>query len=427
MKKTIKNLLPIVLSLFICLALVQVASPLYTNSYSTIFSLQFEGIDRGLNPDGTRFNASEIISEDALKFVAKSSDIEYNPAWLDSISMKSMLPRGIVKTIQEKRVESDGYTYFPNEFKIVMSVNEENGVSKEIATKLMENYKIGYEQYFIDKYSYPYIDLSYMIGYFDYSQYDYPELTKVFDNQINMVLSYLTVLANDDPEFVASNGSTFNDVRASISTAKNIELAQINSVVNAYKLTKDKEELLLKYAYMIRRYELEFANQAGSAAASEDALSLLEGKESSVVLPSGGDAINLDNSNSTYNALAEQTTNSKINAENKAIDKAYIEQKMNELSASTPIEPEYSQAITTVDGYVKGLEAKIEKWVRLEEEMSAEYFHEKYANSVALVQPMEPVKMGLVMKLALIIVLWFASLTILFAIRTRKKKQLWSK
>ena len=390
MKRKNKNILILITIVVFALIIVGGYNSTRAIEISTTISLQFDGVEKGLNPDDTRFDYKEIISEEAIKFVAQKAEVEYREELLELVSITPVLPGSIVETIKGRRIKGEEYTYFPNEFIISINSNEELGYDQEKSLRLLKSYKDGYEEYFIDKYTYPFIGLGKMLSYFDYSKYDYPELTKVFDSEFNMISSYLNVLISDNPEFVSSKGYTFNDIKETINLSKNLDLNQIDALVSAYELTNDLDKLILKYEYMIKKYQLDKNKKENQYAVSDSIIAILESNESSVVLPGiAGDFITVSALDDTYDTIASDATNYRLSAGNSEEEIKYLNAEIEKLYNSRPETADVIAAKAEVDQLVLKLNEKILNWINMIEESAEEYFDEKYEGAVSLVKSVE--------------------------------------
>ncbi|BEP30367.1 hypothetical protein [Helicovermis profundi] len=377
----------LIISLIIALVITSLYYYTRDVKISTIISLQFDGIEKGLNPDDTRFDYKNIVSEDVLKLVAKEANIKYTKELLSSIEIKEVLPSNIVRTIKSRRIDGDNYTYYPNEFIVSIDTKSKNGLTKEEDLKFLSKFKEGYEKYFIDKYSYPFIGLSNMVSYFDYSKYDYPELTKIFKSEFNMISSYLDVLINDNKDFVSDKGYTFKDIKETINISKDLDMDRIDSLVNRYELTNDVDILILKYKYMISRYELEKNKSISEYSSLDNLISIIKNNEHSVVIPSSlGNSITINKLDDTYDTVASEATGSKLNVGKQEEKIKYLQSEIEKLSKLKSETKETKEAKAEVDKMVKELNQKILNWTDLIDEVSLEYFSDKYSNSIELVE-----------------------------------------
>ncbi len=409
MKKSMKNKMKIlVISFVLTVILVFVYDISQTKEVTTVISLQFDGIEKGLSPDDTRFEYNEIISEDVLKIVAEKANVKYTSELSEMISIIPSLPKNIVETIKTKRINGEDYFYYPNEFKIVIVANDKIGYNEKTCLLLLDSFKDGYEEYFVNKYKYPFINLREMLGYFndvgnensetventnngndlfDYSKYDYPEITKVFQNEFNMISSYLSVLIEDGPEFISSKGHTFKDLKETINLSKKLDLNQIDALVNSLSLTNDLDKLILKYKYMVKKYELNSSKKQNQYAVSEGMLALLESKESSMVVPiANGELITIKVLDDSYDTIASDATEFRLKAGGIDEEIKYLKSELDKLATSLSSSEKVVEGKKEVDSLVVNLNGKIKKWISMIEESSVEFFDDKYRDSVTLVK-----------------------------------------
>ena len=380
----IKNL---VLASFIIAILAVAFLYIRGNTYvNTSFSIQFDGIEKGINPDNTRFDYNDIISQEALKEIFKFSGVTYKEEYKKNFAVIPILPVAIVKTLEEKRIAGEDYTYFPNEFKVKIRVDSKIGLDKNTCRALADGYKMGYEIYFKDRYSYPFMDLDNLIGYFDYSKYDYPEYKEIFNNEFNVIYSYLNILRKDDSEFRSSDDYTFADIYEGVALLQNLDLKKINALINTYELSKDIEKLRIKYAYMIRRYELEKNKSYGNYEVSQELLNIAKANKKSIIMPGvGGDSVTVSVVNDTYDTLAAKATDAQSTSSNIAEEIAYIRQQIDKLD-----NPEFSDfKIATAKKEVNDLSASLQndimEQVKLITKTAEEYFDYKYENALTSV------------------------------------------
>jgi len=394
-----KRSLLIFSSLIIAILMIFGFNKVIQNKYETVLSLRFEGIEKGTNPDGTRFNYENIISEDVSKLVAENSDLPYDSSLKDAIRIIPILPNNIIDTIEKNRIEGKDYTYYPNEFKIVLDYTALEEYSQRDAKIFMSNYKKGYESYFFDQNQYPFMDLNKVLDYFELANYDYPELSIVYEKKFNMLFSYLDVLIADDSEFVSLEGYSFKDIKETIKTSKDLELNQINALINAFQLTKNTEELILKYEYMIRKYALDIGENNQVAEISDELLSILEVNKKSVLLPNAGaDSLSIETNDESYDDVAIQATESKMKSGEIQKEQEYLQNKIIALESRVPTPLEVITARDEVLALVDRLENKTKNWVTLIEKTSDEYYQEKYKDSITLIEP-AALESGLSMKM----------------------------
>ncbi len=381
-KKNNKKVI-LLISCVVAMALVGLVYIIGDTYVSTGFSIQFDGIEKGINPDNTRFDYRDIASEKALKEVFQLADVEYKEEYKDYISVHPILPGNIVEKLKEKRVEGEEYTYFPNEFKISIKVDDGIGLDKATCKLIGDVYKEGYEQYFIKNYSYPFMDLDKLIQNFDYSKYDYPEYDTIFDNEFSLIHSYLQILRKDNPEFKSSKGYTFLDVIEGVSLLENLDLKKINALISTYELSKDVGKLRIKYAYMLMRYELEKNKKHNQYEVSQELLKIAEANKKNIIMPGmAGGTITVSAVNDAYDTLASRATNARGQSSNIVEDISYIKMQVDKLDNPKFSYFKISSAKKEVDKLSEELQNDILEEVNLIMDMATEYFDYKYENAI---------------------------------------------
>ncbi len=412
-------LIGLVLALLVVLSLIFVG-PM---TLSTSFSLQFEGIERGINPDNTRFDYQELTSGPVIAAVFKYSGIEYKPEYDPYFQVTPVLPEGIVDRIKKNRISGEDYSYFPNEFVIKIKPNPSIGLTNDVMQTIATNYKAGYETYFIDKYTFPFMDLDAQTGNYDLSSYDYPEYARLFQSDYNRMISYLNILERDDPEFVGPEGLTFRDLKEGIKLSNRLDVQKMDSLIDMYQLSKDKEKLKIKYLYMIRRYTLEKDKDYGTYQVSQELLNIVKQNDSKVLIPGvAGETMSISVVNDTYDEIASKATNAQVNSVNINEEIAYIQRKLNELEAPTQSLVKISQARKDVDVMATGLKDTISNWVSRIKTNSVAYFDYKYDNAVTQVYNLHITRMLSPLKAVILAgFLWFVITSVLVTLNRRSK------
>ena len=427
MKKRVKPNMNLLLSTLM-LSLLMVLAYAYWGqaTMSTSFSLQFEGIEKGLNPDNTRFDYSELISEDALKSVFELSQIEYKEQYRQAIEVYPVLPTGIVKTIEQKHIDGEDYTYFPSEFVVRIKPSAKIGLSKQMSYKLAENYKQGFERYFIKKNTYPYVDIQEEMVQYNLSDYDYPDYSRLFESDYNRLLNHLKVLEREDPEYIGEDQLSFRDLMEGIRLSKRLDLQKMNSIISTYKLSKDKDQLKIKYAYMIRRYELEKNKSFGQYSVNQELLNIVKLNTSTVMLPSvTGENLAFSVVNDTYDVLAEKATESQVDAVTLDEEILELQKKIANLDSPEVSLVKLSQARKEVDAMALELESVIQDWGLKVNSKTQAYFTDKYSNLMTSVYKVQVNRNISPLKVVVsILVIWFVTTAVFGQVLLfyRKKK-----
>jgi len=390
---------------------------------ATSISLQFEGIDQGKNPDDTRFDYTNLISEEVLKLVFQDAQIPYEDAYIYQFHVEPILPSNIVRTIKNKRIAGEDYTYFPNEFTVKVTPDRAIGLTQSMCESVMRQYADTYEAYFKNNYTFPFMDLNKLVDHFSFNTYDYPEYEKVFENEFAIISSYLNILERDDPDFVSSEGLTFSDLQEGLELSRRLDIQKMSSLVNSYKLSKDTEQLKIKYLYMIRRYSLEKSKAQNEYQLSQTLLDIVKQNKSTIMIPGvSGESLTYSAVNDTYDTIAAQVTNAQVSSVNIDEEVAYLNQKIVELDNPLYSPQRINAVKNEVDLLALELMEKTKSWVARITDTANEYFDYKYENVLTSVYRMRVNRtLSLTKAVVLSVVLWFV-LTLLTRFTPRKKR-----
>lgn len=420
-----KNLIILIISIAL-VAIFAIYSISTGKSYVTTgFSIQFNGIEKGINPDNTRFVPIEIISPEVLNKVFKEIGMEYKDEYEKNFSISPVLPGNIFETLKQKRINGEDYTYFPNEFVVKIEIDDSIGLNKEICERLASSYTDGYRKFFVENYSYPFRNLSDLEDYLKYEEYDYPEYKEIFDTQFKMIYSYLSILEKDDPAFISSKGYTFLELRESVRKLQRFDLNKINALVSKYYLSKDNNKLKIKYAYMIKRYALSKNAQEKNYEISNNLLNIVKANEKSVMLTGvGSDPVSLSVLNESYDELAKRATEAKSSSSNIDEEIARIQYELQKLDGKDlGYTEEVNKAKKDVSDLASALQKDISNEIVIIDDAVNEYFNFKYKNVITSVYNSNFVSPISKKTLVILLIPTFILVYIVFNITTKFKKQ----
>lgn len=226
--------------------------------------LRYEQAYEGLNPNGTRFNINELMSEEVLtKTIEKAGltgTLSTNEL-LDSLSVSasgSHAPKDM---------------YIATEYSIQMS-NEY--LPKQISPKnmlrlLMETYR----QYFLAHYGSN--DSALNINWSDTDDWEYLEFADIMSVKVNNLITYLEDLRQESGMYqYHTEGESFRSLSESISNFKNIYLNKYTSYVTINRLFKNPNTYQSKLKYRRFLTEQSLNNNEDRYEIYQDALKLYD-------------------------------------------------------------------------------------------------------------------------------------------------------
>jgi len=226
--------------------------------------LRYEQAYEGLNPNGTRFNINELMSEEVLaKTIEKAglAGILSTDELLDSMSVSasgSHQPKDMyIATEYSVRVSNK---YLPKQI-----------TPRNILLLLMETYR----QYFLAHYGSN--DSALNINWSDTDDWEYLEFADIMSVKVNNLITYLDDLREESGMYqYHTEGESFRSLSESISNFKNIYLNKYTSYVTINHLFKNPSSYRSKLKYRRFLTEQNLKNNEDRYEIYQDALKIYD-------------------------------------------------------------------------------------------------------------------------------------------------------
>jgi len=285
------------------------------DSYKKMVSLvnfTFDGIERGVDPNGNEFNINSLKSP---QIIEKSFDKLNIPAEkLESvrknISFESMTPQEEIERLTAyKNIFDAGNNnsmsaidqilakgQHPTTYKVYFDYAP-TGLTSNEAASLLNTILEEYSEYFMEAYGYN-KSLGSSLAVLDYTEYDYAEAVDVFSATLSKLADYVRRVESTEKENGTSSstrfrssetGYTFPDLIETINTTNRIDLQRISSYVTLNTITKDKDTLLTNYTYKLEALERQKTVDTETLATVNASIA---GYEKNTVMIYGSDDIN---------------------------------------------------------------------------------------------------------------------------------------
>ena len=359
----------------------------------TIISFNYKGIEKGLDPNGKNKDVSMIKSPVVLDQVIRTLQLDQHNISSDdlrkNISITPVIPGNVTENI--KRLEEDikgninslqEYIYYPNKYIIGFTVTRKLGISQQFAQQIVDEVVKQYQQYFYKTYS----DMSVLasaIQPVEYDEYDYPEISTVIHNQLDIFKNYLSSKLNEENgnNFRSvETGLSFSDIMESISIIQQVDLGRLDSIIGAYNLTKNKEKLIKLYEYKIKQQELTMKQKNDEAALLTDIIQKYQ-KDQKLVFASmmstgtdGTGFLNVDETDQYYNTLTQQYVDAGVAAKKSQVMMLHYQQEIDKLLNDTVDAASKAAAEEDVNAYIPVIKERIEYWIDVTNKTVTEYY-----------------------------------------------------
>lgn len=227
---------------------------------SRLVALIYPEASSGLNPNGSRCNMSDILSDEVLNRAIANGGFE----GLDADDLKDALHVQLLSAAETKQSGSapggnsgnaeSGFSGNPTEAGLVSTqflleyspTSKTGGLDGEDVVFAVTD---AYRDWFIEQYAINYGVLD--ISFDDIDEYDYPELRDYFRAHLNKITNFAGAYAKRNGTFVSEQtGMSFWELAEKGWNLYNTSLEDFHSYVLSYGLSKDGEKSMDKIRYM---------------------------------------------------------------------------------------------------------------------------------------------------------------------------------
>lgn len=381
LKKFKKYFLVWVVTAVVSVMLIITGSAIFSSdqhkSMSALVSFTFDGIEKGLDPDGNKFDVNSLknpfVIESALtKLGYPLDELE---TIRQGISIQEIIPSDAIDRITTyKNVYENAtsgalsaaqamldVTYYPTQYKVNFNYSQTSFKNTE-AVEIFNTVLDCYRDYFFETYGYNKA-LGSAVTVLDYTKYDYAESVDVFDSTLSTLKSYVSHLAEEDTtRFRSANtGYTFSDLSEAIKTIQEMDLDRISSYVTVNNVTKDKDTLIDYYQYRIDALNREKAIASETLSTISN---LIETYQKDTIMVFGNGTDNTDTQETQYSEQYDSLIRQKISAQNTVSTATQRVNYYNQRIKSLKEKPVGSdEKVEKVEEYFSDLDTKVNKLI----------------------------------------------------------------
>ena len=251
-----------------------------------LVSFNYDGIEKGKNPDGTDFDANSLKNPTVIEAALRdcNMDLDLLESVRTGIQIDGIVPENTINRLTAYSKVFENATngmpaaqaildesWFSTQYKISFNFKEVD-ISRSDAVQLLNSMLDQYKLYFFKLYGYN-EPLGSALGALNYEDYDYAEAVDMFSDSLAKLRRYINSLATDDTTRFRSSvtGYTFADLRDTINTVSDLDLDLISSYITVNNVTKDKDRVEAYYEYRIEnlgRKKIEYQEKLESLEAS---------------------------------------------------------------------------------------------------------------------------------------------------------------
>ncbi len=221
-------------------------------SVNAVISLNYSEASQALNSNGTRYNMTEIISDEVIERAI-------NKGALENVSVKQLKDCLSVYPYVQGGVGDESKYHISTEFAVEYHASKNTShLDSENVINLVTT---AYKEYYIEKYT---DNFSLDAQKPDFGKTEYSDAVAYLEKEAGAVLNYLYGMAEKDPSFVTDDGSTFNSIAGKVYNFKEIQINQnLKSFILQNGIARDKVGYIDRLTY--QNNDLEYDRKKSEA------------------------------------------------------------------------------------------------------------------------------------------------------------------
>ena len=246
----------IVLTIICSLAVCYILNKKQTYSASILIEYTGEKAEKGLNPDDTEIDISEIYSATVIENVIRNMNLDCSVEEIrGSVVVQPVIPLTETKRETAAIELNTEYEFIPTRFLVTYTAESDYSeeYAREVLDSILMHYYNLYSQKYIENVAHPNNSL-----HISLDNYDYTECVEILRNNINSIATFC--MARDPAFYSAKSGYSFVDLQLELEHLRDTALYDLDVYILDNQLTRDKELLLQREANNIRQYEIKLNN-----------------------------------------------------------------------------------------------------------------------------------------------------------------------
>lgn len=375
-----------------------------SNIKSMSVSLNYPGAEQGLNPDGSRFNISEMSNDEIIN--EAKSGLKMSKLSNDDIKSRLFITtkfsqKAMENVLSDLRSGMQG-SYVPTTYYIYYSQKDKFAVNEtyEFLQALAESY----ERYFTRKHAENNKILEYGSKNYDFSDYDYSEIYTILFNRSEEMLNLIKTHREENRGFRSKDNLNFDTVKDELTSFKDVTLEKFNSYVVQSNISKSRPEFMNKLSYLIDKNEIKYDKKIQSSDIIKEALEKYDPQIAAIAFVPSVDKDNsfyMSRTKTGLDDLAKDSYSEGMEAArvSKRIDE--YELRLEKLSGAKDSNEEI---LKSTDEYLNSILSEFKELSDKIYKLDNEYLKYKTENyfSYKIANKSKPIKLSIIIKFAIL-------------------------
>jgi len=398
----------IILMVILCVGLtasvIMVKYPIKYVTQCTI-SLNFPGIEKHQNPDGSLFSKEQIITPailtKATAFLQKTKTELSEENIREMIDIETVIPPEIQEKMKAAEKKKETYTFFPNQFSISLTLEQSDILSikerNRILLSIVDEYRKDFEKKYGEE---PLVVVKFPANFLANS--DYLDAINTFKVRTNNFIKFLdSKIAKAGFFRSQKTGDSFIDVKNDLELLKKIKLSETEAMIKTLKLTKNKDNLINVYRHKIRTIDIERKKKEKEASIARKLLKDM--KQSGRYGPSKGIVSKRSDTNLVLDTtfikdlvekdssalLLKTALQAEIKAKNLEVDKEFLEEEIALLKEKEKEKKKKKENIAHVQAGLNDIQDSIVALSKRANELNIEYLKRIVSGAVQVIKDPE--------------------------------------
>jgi hypothetical protein len=231
---------------------------------STIVEYQWDGINNGEYPNGSRFDYFNAFGPNVFYNSIQDLNINIDSNQLrTALSISPIIPNNVTGLIEAAIERGESYSYFPTIFRYSLdassiSLSEELG--KQLLDSLINEFTTEFKESYVDQ------SVIRNFAFEDFTSYDLLDQVNVINNQIDSMTKLLEDLIKFEPRLSifrsSSSGFTINDVLAETGLVQSLQLNSLEALIVSNQLAIDPTLTIDRLIFNNRIMAVELAKES---------------------------------------------------------------------------------------------------------------------------------------------------------------------
>ena len=223
-----------------------------------VIEFNYPGSEKGLNPDGSVFEISELKSPAVIRKAKENlKDQKIDTEFLRTrIFITTKVSNQTIDKIVSAVQSEKNVVYMPTAFYIYYT--QKDKFSTNESAYFMECLAEAYTEYFSAKYTEKNDILIFDSSNYDFDSIDYLEIYQILSSKADSMLKYIKAHQNENRAFYSDDGVNLGMAAKRLESFRDISLEKFYSYVVQNGVSKDRTELLSSIEYYLWENEIEY-------------------------------------------------------------------------------------------------------------------------------------------------------------------------